>query len=163
PEHLGCDGDNLHLDAAAFGVTDVEGAAGLVVRLLSLGSSEFRYDLRGRWDEIAALQEDTFACHAIIRGLQASEACLLARERRRPTGDSVSPTTALPVNWNRKDNVVWSTPIPGWGNSTPAIWQDAIFVTTQDGERLLLLRLDRQTGSVVWQKECSQGSPLRKG
>lgn len=84
PAHLGCDGDNLHLDASAFGVVDVEGAANLVVRLLSLGTAEFRYDLRGRWDEIRALQDDVFASHRIIWEYRDAEAARIERERQRP-------------------------------------------------------------------------------
>ena len=61
PTRLGCDGDNLHLDASAFGVENVEGAAELVARLLSLGSDEFRYDLRGRWDEMSECQDQLAA------------------------------------------------------------------------------------------------------
>src|SRR5207244_11312237 len=50
-----------------------------------------------------------------------------------------------------------------WGNSTPAIWRDAIFVTAQQDERLLLSQLDRKSGQVVWQREVSTGTPRRKG
>jgi outer membrane protein assembly factor BamB len=83
---------------------------------------------------------------------------------RGPTGDSVSPSKKLPTHWSKKDNVVWATPIPGWGNSTPAIWNEAIYVTTQVDDRdLVLLRLDRGTGKVVWRKDVGQGSPKRKG
>jgi outer membrane protein assembly factor BamB len=59
--------------------------------------------------------------------------------------------------------MAWKTSLPGWGNSTPAIWQDAIFVSTQEGERLLLLRLDRKTGKIAWQREVGRGMPRRTG
>lgn len=83
---------------------------------------------------------------------------------RGPRGDSVSAVKSLPTSWSATENVVWKTLLPGWGNSTPAIWKDAIFVTTQvDDERLLLLRLDRATGKVVWEREVGKGTPRRKG
>jgi outer membrane protein assembly factor BamB len=82
---------------------------------------------------------------------------------RGPTGDSVSPTAQLPLRWSRTENVVWKAPLPGWGNSTPAIWKDAIFVTSQDEDRLLVLRIDRLTGKVVWQHEIGRGTPRYKG
>lgn len=82
---------------------------------------------------------------------------------RGPTGDSVSPSRNLPIKWSKTENVVWKAPIPGWGTSTPAIWKNAIFVTTQEGERLLLIRLDRQNGKIVWQREVGQGKPRRQG
>jgi outer membrane protein assembly factor BamB len=54
--------------------------------------------------------------------------------------------------------------LPGWGTSTPAIWQEAAFVTTQIEDRqLLLLCLDARTGKIRWQREVGQGEPRRKG
>jgi outer membrane protein assembly factor BamB len=83
---------------------------------------------------------------------------------RGPTADSVAPGKNLPTQWSPTENVAWKTRIPGWGNSTPAIWKDAIFVTTQvDDSKLLLLRLDARTGQVVWEREIGQGQPRRKG
>jgi outer membrane protein assembly factor BamB len=82
---------------------------------------------------------------------------------RGPTGNSVAPNAKLPTSWSRTENVVWKTPLPGWGNSTPAIWKDALFVTTQDQDRLLLLRLDRVSGKVVWKQQVGQGTPRRSG
>ena len=43
PEHLGCDGEFLHLDAAAFGVADVAAAAGLCERVLNYRRDGVRY------------------------------------------------------------------------------------------------------------------------
>ncbi len=82
---------------------------------------------------------------------------------RGPTGDSVAPGGRLPTHWGPAENVVWKTALPGWGNSTPVIWQDAVFVTTQEEDRLLLLRLDRRTGQVAWQREVGRGTPRRQG
>jgi outer membrane protein assembly factor BamB len=82
---------------------------------------------------------------------------------RGPTGDSVSPSPTLPLHWGPTENVVWKTSLPGWSNSTPVIWGDAIFLTSQEGERLLLLRLDRDSGKIVWQREVGRGTPRRKG
>lgn len=35
-----------------------------------------------------------------------------------------------PVTWSEDENVVWKTPLPGLGNSTPVIWGDRIYLTT---------------------------------
>ena len=41
--------------------------------------------------------------------------------------------------------------MPPWGTSTPAIWKDAIFVTTHTDEgKLLLLRINKTDGVIVW-------------
>jgi outer membrane protein assembly factor BamB len=82
---------------------------------------------------------------------------------RGPTGDSVAPGKGLPTQWSRTENIVWKTPLPGWGNSTPAIWKNDIFVTTQDGARLLLLHLDRVDGKILWEREVGRGTPRYKG
>ena len=82
---------------------------------------------------------------------------------RGPTQDGVSPTADLPVRWGPGENVVWKKPLPGKGNSTPAVWGDAVFVTAQAGDRLLLLRLDRADGKVVWQREVGRGVASHHG
>jgi outer membrane protein assembly factor BamB len=82
---------------------------------------------------------------------------------RGPTGDSVAPGRGLPIRWSASENIIWKTALPGWANSTPAIWRDAIFVTSQEGERLLLLRVNRRTGAIEWQRTVGRGTPRRQG
>jgi outer membrane protein assembly factor BamB len=82
---------------------------------------------------------------------------------RGPTGDSIAPGPGLPTHWSKTENIVWKAPLPGWGNSTPAIWRDVLFVTTQDANKLLLLQLDRRTGKIVWQRQVGTGTPRRSG
>jgi len=82
---------------------------------------------------------------------------------RGPTADSVAPGHNLPTQWSKSQNIAWMTPLPGWGVSTPAIWQDAVFITTQDDDRLLFLRIDANSGKIVWQREVGRGTPRRKG
>jgi outer membrane protein assembly factor BamB len=82
---------------------------------------------------------------------------------RGPTADSVAPGKNLPTQWSTTTNVAWKATLPGWGTSTPAIWRDAIFVTTQvDDRQLLLLRVNAKDGKIVWQREVGQGEPRRK-
>jgi outer membrane protein assembly factor BamB len=82
---------------------------------------------------------------------------------RGPTQDSVSPSARLPLRWSATEHIVWKAAVPGQGNSTPAIWQDAIFVTAEQQGKLLLLRFDRKSGKALWQREVGQGTPRRKG
>src|SRR5437868_1036478 len=39
---------------------------------------------------------------------------------------------SLPATWNAKDgtNVLWKTPIPGLGLSSPIVWGDEVFLST---------------------------------
>src|SRR6516225_12133380 len=71
---------------------------------------------------------------------------------RGPNGDGVSPETGLPLEWSESKGVLWKCPLPGEGDSTPAVWGDAIFVTCQKGDDLLLVRINRADGKVVWER-----------
>ncbi len=83
---------------------------------------------------------------------------------RGPTADSVAPGKDLPTKWSPTENVAWKTALPGWGTSTPIIWKDAVFVTTQvDDRKLLLLRINASTGKIVWERQVGEGQPRRKG
>jgi outer membrane protein assembly factor BamB len=81
---------------------------------------------------------------------------------RGPAGDSVSTEAGLPVKWGEKTNLAWQCPLPGQGASTPAVWGDALFVTTQDGEALSLLKITAGTGRVEWSRQVGTGSPRRQ-
>src|SRR5262249_60223497 len=80
---------------------------------------------------------------------------------RGPTGDSISDETNLPLAWNEQTNIVWKCPLPGDGASTPAIWGNALFVTSQEGENLLLLKIDKTTGRTEWTQQVGTGAPAR--
>ncbi len=45
-------------------------------------------------------------------------------------GTGAVPSGKPPVTWSEDENVVWKTPLPGLGNSTPVIWGDRIDLTT---------------------------------
>ncbi|MBC7856455.1 MAG: PQQ-binding-like beta-propeller repeat protein [Pirellulaceae bacterium] len=83
---------------------------------------------------------------------------------RGPVGTGVSGAKDLPIVWNEQRGILWKVPLPGTGTSTPAIWKDAIFVTGHSAEnKLLLLRLDKSEGKVVWLKEVGGGEDTREG
>ncbi len=60
--------------------------------------------------------------------------------------------------WRENFNLAWKVELPGWGNSTPIIWENAVFVTSQQDDKLLLLRLDKKTGKTVWTREIGRGT-----
>lgn len=82
---------------------------------------------------------------------------------RGPSGDSVSTATNLPTAWSESEQVAWKCALPEWGTSTPAIWGEAIFVTTQQDDALLLLRIDAGSGSIVWTRQVGTGTFERTG
>lgn len=73
----------------------------------------------------------------------------------RGDGSSVSPATGLPLKWSDSENVRWSSDIRGFGQSSPIVWEDAVFVTSVEGESketLVVSRFDLKTGKQVWAK-----------
>lgn len=80
---------------------------------------------------------------------------------RGPEGNSVSEETNLPSVWSETEGVAWKTPLPEWGTSTPAIWDDAIFVTLQHDEQLILMRLSAVHGEPVWTQVVGRGDANR--
>jgi outer membrane protein assembly factor BamB len=73
---------------------------------------------------------------------------------RGPRGDGTSKETDFPLRWSRTENVLWKTPVPGTGHSSPVVWGDRIFLTTclEKKEQRVLLCLDRQSGKILWRK-----------
>lgn len=80
---------------------------------------------------------------------------------RGPYGNSVADDTALPLAWNDRAGVQWKVELPGAGTSTPAIALGAIFISSQDGDKLLLTRVDQKTGAIVWSREVGTGETPR--
>jgi outer membrane protein assembly factor BamB len=74
-------------------------------------------------------------------------------------GNGVSHETKLPITWTKTSGIAWQCPLPQWGNSTPAIWGNAIFVTTQvDNKKHLLLRIHKKTGQIEWTRQVGAAS-----
>ncbi|HZT79171.1 MAG TPA: PQQ-binding-like beta-propeller repeat protein [Gemmataceae bacterium] len=81
---------------------------------------------------------------------------------RGPTGDSVSAETGLPLHWSEGKGVVWKCPLPGDGASTPAVWGDAVFVTCQKGDDLVLLKVNKGSGQAEWERTVGSGKVVRE-
>jgi outer membrane protein assembly factor BamB len=52
---------------------------------------------------------------------------------RGPSATGVSPETGLPTQWSTTENVAWKAPVRGLGISSPIVWDDRVFVTSQVG------------------------------
>ena len=78
----------------------------------------------------------------------------------RRDGAGISDEKDLPVEWSETENVVWRTPLPGEGNSSPIIWGTRVFVTAalDEGAKRLVLCLDTQSGKFLWKFDI--GSPI---
>jgi outer membrane protein assembly factor BamB len=94
---------------------------------------------------------------------------------------------SVPVSWDvaKGTNVVWNTPVPGLGLSSPVVWGDEVFISTSiSGKSDANLKvglygdiasveddtphewriyaLDKKTGAIKWQQTVYKGVPKVK-
>ncbi|MDT8301064.1 MAG: PQQ-binding-like beta-propeller repeat protein [Sedimentisphaerales bacterium] len=83
---------------------------------------------------------------------------------RGPTRQGISHEKDIPIEWSQTSNILWKTPIPGQGWSSPIVFNDRVFVTTatDEGASFRLLCLDRLTGTVIWNKQIHRQKPGHK-
>jgi outer membrane protein assembly factor BamB len=88
---------------------------------------------------------------------------------RGPDGNGTAAEASPPIKWSDSENIVWKTPLPGRGASSPIVWDDRIFVTAYTGYgedidnletpgsksdlRLHVISFDRSTGKLLWDSE----------
>ena len=70
---------------------------------------------------------------------------------RGPHADGHAQAAGLPLTWSDTENVVWKTPIPDKGWSTPLVLGEQIWLTsaTEDGKEFWAYCLDRSTGKIL--------------
>ncbi|MCG8651660.1 MAG: PQQ-like beta-propeller repeat protein [Pirellulales bacterium] len=86
---------------------------------------------------------------------------------RGPNGNNhANPQTEAPLRWDLRSglNVVWKTPLPGRGHSTPIIVGDKVFMTTSDAkdQSQSVLRLNRSNGRLTDRWELHRGTLPRR-
>jgi outer membrane protein assembly factor BamB len=85
---------------------------------------------------------------------------------RGPTGQGHSTERGLPAEWSESRNVLWKTPVPGLGWSSPVVAGGRVWVTTAikaNGQSLRALAFDVETGREVVNVEVfriRRGDPL---
>lgn len=83
---------------------------------------------------------------------------------RGPNADGVAERK-VPTRWTTTENVRWSVNLPGWGTSSPVVYGNKVFVTSQqtDGDKKSLLTLcyDRTTGQERWRHDFGLGVSQR--
>ena len=74
---------------------------------------------------------------------------------RGNSGNSHTGAINLPRTWSETENIAWVTDLPGYGQSSPVVWDGKIFVTASEGamkETLVLLCIEVETGEILWAK-----------
>lgn len=82
---------------------------------------------------------------------------------RGPSQNGISTETGLPTEWSSEKNVAWRTPLPGPAGATPVVWDERIFLTSVDGDKLVLLCFSTKDGTQLWQREISVGNKDVRG
>jgi outer membrane protein assembly factor BamB len=106
---------------------------------------------------------------------------------RGASAAGVAEKQNLPDRWDgaKGQNILWRTPIPGLGHSSPIVWGDRIFVTTAissrpnatfrpglygDGDasddrtsqRWMIYAISKSSGKILWERLAYEGSPIDK-
>jgi len=77
---------------------------------------------------------------------------------RGPEGTSLATPGNYPTQFSPSENVVWSVKLPGVGSSTPAVWEDRIFVTAGIEGEDAVLAYDWQ-GTELWRVKLGPERP----
>ncbi len=75
----------------------------------------------------------------------------------RYEGVNEYPDANVPLTWSGTENIVWKTELPTWGNATPVIAGDKLFITAEEFQ---LLCLDKNTGEILWSKDHPRSALL---
>ena len=74
--------------------------------------------------------------------------------------DGISHETDLPLTWSKTENVAWRLELPGPAGSTPVVWDDHIYLTSAEGNDLVLMAVGTD-GKQLWKQRA--GRPQRGG
>jgi|688.fasta_scaffold01452_20 outer membrane protein assembly factor BamB len=77
---------------------------------------------------------------------------------RGPSNNGISSERSIATDWSLTENIVWKTKMPGQAGATPIVWGDRIFLTSADGDDLVLICLDAKTGAEHWRKLVASGN-----
>ena len=81
---------------------------------------------------------------------------------RGPTSNGISQERNIPFEWSKSKNVAWRLSLPGPAGSTPVIWEDRIFVTSVDGQDLVLICVSTE-GKGLWRQTVGVGNQDVRG
>jgi hypothetical protein len=76
--------------------------------------------------------------------------------------DGISHETGLPTTWSKTENVVWRLALPGPAGATPVVWDDRIFLTSAEGDSLVLLAASTD-GKLLWKQSLADHNQTVRG
>jgi outer membrane protein assembly factor BamB len=76
---------------------------------------------------------------------------------RGAAGTGISSETGIATKWSKTENVLWRAPLPGSAGATPVVWGDRIFLTSAEGDDLVLLAFNT-AGKQLWKQKVGGGN-----
>jgi outer membrane protein assembly factor BamB len=78
---------------------------------------------------------------------------------RGPRQDGHSSDTRVPLQWGPAQDLKWHIDLPGFGNSSPIVWGERIFLTSasKTGSERWVFCLDRRSGKILWRETAASG------
>ena len=83
----------------------------------------------------------------------------------RGEGNSKTKIQSLPLKWTEKEGILWKNQISGFGQSSPVIWNDRIYITSTGGqskESLYLDCYDLNSGKSIWKRTIKATETVKK-
>ena len=77
---------------------------------------------------------------------------------RGPRADGISAATGIPAGWSRSKHVAWRTPLPGRAGATPCVCDGRVYLTSNDGDDLVLLCVAAADGTPLWKRRVAGGN-----
>lgn len=80
----------------------------------------------------------------------------------RGDGSSVTAAPNLPLRWSETENLRWRVELPGYGQSSPIVWNGVAYTTSVAGPRketLLVTAHDLATGAERWRFTAESSTP----
>jgi outer membrane protein assembly factor BamB len=129
-----------------------------------------------------------FSPYVLSPPLRSTAASANWPQWRGPDGAGVSGDSKLPSEWGPDRNILWKTPVPGRGHSSPIVWGSRVFLTTDvegpvlpgakavthivegkefkhpdsiGGDRkhsLRVLCFDKVSGRILWERTAYEGT-----
>ncbi|HUG93178.1 MAG TPA: PQQ-binding-like beta-propeller repeat protein [Planctomycetaceae bacterium] len=91
---------------------------------------------------------------------------------RGPQGLGIGTGAGLPVTWSEDENIVWKTPLPGAGTSSPVVYGERVYLTAHTGYGIspespgamadlkrLVLCVNRGDGEILWTRDVEPVLP----
>ncbi len=76
--------------------------------------------------------------------------------------DGISHESGLPTTWTKTENVAWRFALPGPAGASPVVWKDRVFLTSAEGDELVLLAISTD-GKLLWKQVLADHNKAVRG